>query len=113
MFSEIVKLADEDNENDEYHAPVPIVDVWLSYKALADMGWTQQRIAKAKGATQRLVSFKLKYASLPGKVIDYFRKNDFLKESHAAEIVALENFSKLEPWLTREDAMLHVVNSVY
>ena len=76
------------------------------------MGWTQQRIAKAKGFSQPKVAERLKYANLSEKVLDCFIRNDFLKEGHAAEIVKLSDSDNLDPWLTREDAMLHVVNSV-
>ncbi len=109
---EIVRLENEDNENDEYHTEVPIVDVWMSYKALADMGWTQQRIADAKGVNRRSVGYKLSFASFPKSVIECFGKNDFLKESHANELLGLENFSNLSPWLTRETVMLYVIEKV-
>jgi hypothetical protein len=47
---ELVRLADLDNENDEYHFPVPLIDVWEEYHRLANNEnpiWTQQRIADA------------------------------------------------------------------
>ena len=74
------------------------------------MGWTQTRIAKAKGVSNGQVSKIMTYASLPNKIIKKFREG-FLFNVHAAEIVKCFD-SKLEPWLTREDAMLHVVNNV-
>lgn len=109
---EIIKLADEDNENDEYHEPVPITDVWASYKALADQGWTQERIAKAKGVNRGQVSQRIKYSELPETIKDHFVKNDFLKEGHAAELVKLLNFNNLQPWLTREMAMKLIIDNV-
>jgi hypothetical protein len=39
----VVRLADQDNESDEYHVKVPLLDTWASYAALADAGWTQER----------------------------------------------------------------------
>ncbi len=109
---QIVKLADEDNENDEYHTKVPIVDVWLSYLALAEQGWTQERIANAKGVKQPVVAAYLQYAAQGEAVLQEFIKNDFLKDSHAAEICKLSNFYKFDAWLTREAAMLEVIESV-
>ena len=47
-------LAEYDNENDEYHTPVSPVDIWAEYARLKSLGWTQQRIAKAKGVSQQI-----------------------------------------------------------
>ncbi len=109
---EIVGLADEDNENDEYHAPVSLVDTWLSYKALADAGWTQERIARAKGFSRPKVTERLKYADMSTSVLECFVRSDFLKEGHAAEIVQLSDSDNLAPWLTLETAMLYVIETV-
>lgn len=109
---EIVRLADLDNENDEYHEPVSMVDVWMSYKALKDRGWTQAQIGKAKGVSQPTVKFMLKYADMPQSVIDVFSTNDFMTEGHAREIIKLVHCTNLTPWLTRESAMLHVIEKV-
>ncbi len=109
---EITRLADEDNENDEYHAPVPIVDVWMDYKALDALKWTQQRIADAKGVKQSHVALRLKLSSLPHKVIESFIKNDFLKESHGAEILGLSNFDNLSAWRTFESVAIQVIDTV-
>lgn len=109
---EIIKLADEDNENDEYHEPVPITDVWASYKALADQGWTQERIAKAKGVSQQQVSQKINLAELPKSIIDKFTTMDFLTEAHGRELLRLLHCSNFQPWLTREIAMTLIIDNV-
>ena len=115
---EITRLADEDNENDEYHSPVSIVDVWQDYKRLSELPadeygkWTQERIAKAKGVNRALVSARIQYASLPESVLTIFVKNDSLKEGHSAEITKLLHFNNFFPWLDREAAMLAVIDSV-
>lgn len=110
---ELTRLADEDNENDEYHAPVSVVDVWMDYKKLIDTpGWTQQRIANAKGVNQALVALRLNYTSFPDAVMTAFIKNDFLKEGHAAEIRKLLNFNNFAPWLTRDSLMIEVFKQV-
>lgn len=106
---EITGLADQDNENDEYHTPVSIVDVWMDYKRLDELGWNQTRIAKAKGVLQSEVSARIRYASLPASVLREFIKNDSFKESHAAEISKLSNFDN--PWLWREAAMLEIIDA--
>jgi ParB/RepB/Spo0J family partition protein len=95
---QITRLADEDNENDEYHSTVPIVDKWMDYKRLADMGWKQERIAEAKGVDQAQVNRRLQYADFPKHVLSIFMKNDFLKEGHASEIRKLCNFHNFAPW---------------
>ena len=53
---EVAFLAEYDNENDEYHTLVSPVDIWAEYARLKSLGWTQQRIAKAKGVSQATVS---------------------------------------------------------
>jgi len=59
---EIVRLADEDNENDGYHRSVPITDIWAEYHRLnKDEGWTQQRIADAKGVDVPTVSRRVRW----------------------------------------------------
>lgn len=109
---EISRLADQDNENDEYHAPVPIVDVWMDYKRLADLDWTQQRITDAKGVSQTTVTFRLQYANFPTDVLQKFITSDFLKEGHARELRDLLHCNNFSSWLTRESAMLEVINEV-
>ena len=49
-LAEISRLADEDNENDEYHEPVNVVDIWAEYHRLSkEEGWTQKgKIAEVK-----------------------------------------------------------------
>jgi ParB-like chromosome segregation protein Spo0J len=89
---EIVRLSDEDNENDEYHKAVPCVDVWLSYKSLADAGWTQERIAKAKGVSQSQVAKRLQYSELPQSVLAIIQRTT-IGESFVAELSGLFNLN--------------------
>lgn len=109
---EITRLADEDNENDEYHTPVSVVDIWMDYKRLSDAGWTQQRIADAKDVSRETVKFRLAYAALPQNIMEIFGKNEFLKESHAAQICNLVNFTNLSPWLNRDALLMEIVKLV-
>lgn len=109
---QITRLADEDNENDEYHLPVSVVDVWMDYKRLADMGWTQDRIAEAKGVSQSTVKYRLKYAAFQNLALAAFSTNENLKEGHARELDGLVHCTNFTPWLDRETAMVEVVESV-
>lgn len=109
---DIVRLADEDNENDEYHLPVPVVDMWLSYKALDDLDWTQESIAKSKGTSQPQVAKRITYSRFPPGVLDRFIQNNFLNEGHAAEIAKLFKLNNLPPWLDRDSAMVEVIDNV-
>lgn len=84
--------------------------MWLSYKALADAGWTQARIAQAKGVSQAQVAKRISYALLPPIVFGAFIQTPALNESHAAEISQL--FDLNNQWLTRETAMLEVIENV-
>lgn len=105
---EITGLADQDNENDEYHTPVSIVDVWADYKRLKDAGWSQQRIAKAKGVSQTLVSFRLDFASWPESVRQIITKTN-LDEIHARELSQL--LQSNNPWLWWEAAAIEILES--
>lgn len=109
---ELVLLSERDNENDEYHRPVSCVDTWLSYKALADLGWTQERIARAKGCTRSFVAMRLQLAELPAKALERFVTNDSLVERHARELAQLSPGDNLSPWLDRETAILEIIDAV-
>ena len=109
---ELTRLADEDNENDEYHTPVSVVDVWMDYKRLADAGWTQQRIAEAKEAERSFVAKRLQLAELPSSITGQFVKNDSLREGHALELVRVVNFSHFAHWRTFESVATQVIESV-
>jgi ParB/RepB/Spo0J family partition protein len=109
----ISRLADEDNENDEYHVPVPLPDVWAEYRRLKDEeGWTHERISQAKGVNRATVTLRMGYAEFPEKVLAAFVKNDFLKESHASEMSKLLDFNNLTPWLTRDQALTEILASM-
>ena len=74
---------------------MPIVDVWMDYKRLKEEeGWTQQKIADAKGVSQNNVSRRLNCADFPQTVLDKFIPSDFLKEGHAHELLQLSHWGK-------------------
>lgn len=100
---EVAFLAEYDNENDEYHTPVSPVDIWAEYARLKSIGWTQQRIAKAKGVSQGTVSERLKFNTVSDKVKEFIGKG-LLDEFHLREICQLSAADNLSPWLTTEQA---------
>jgi len=98
------RLSDEDNENDEYHCPVSITDVWAEYARLRDEeGWTQEKIAAVKGISQPLVSFRQGLHEFPDS-IKQFITQDLLTEGHLREITQLLPGLYFSPWLTSEQA---------
>lgn len=116
--NELVRLADEDNENDEYHKNVPVVDIWMSCKALSELPpdeqgkWTQQRIADVKGISRSQVAERISYAEFPQSVIAVFVENEFLRDVHAKELLKLSNFDNLATWIDFEAAALRVISIV-
>ena len=83
---EISKLSDQDNENDEYHSPVLITDVWAEYVRLnEEENWTQQEIADAKGCERTAVGRRIQYHHLPKAIKNYVCQG-FLTEGHLLEI---------------------------
>ena len=105
---DIVRLADEDNENDEYHARVSPVDVWENYAWLSEQRWTQERIAKAKGVKQAIVSKRIGLHKLP-EAIKTFIHQDKLGEAHLIEMSALFIDEYFSAWLTTDQARLEIV----
>lgn len=105
---EISRLSDQDNENDEYHRPVPVTDVWAEYARLyQEERWTQEKIAEVKGVSQSLVSVRLKLYCLPEKIKEFITQG-LLSEAHLRRISDLLLESYFSPWLTPEQAMLEL-----
>lgn len=106
--ADVVRLAYEDNENDEYHAPVSPVDVWASYAALAASGWKNKDIAIAVNVNEGRVSERIRWNSLPKSVKKFFQQ-ELLTEGHLREITSSFNVeSFFSPWLTAEAAQLEL-----
>lgn len=106
--ADIVRLADEDNENDEYHNKVSPVDVWAHYAYLDSLGWTQEQIAEAKGVNRVMVSYRLKLSRLPDKVKGYVSQG-LVSEGHLTEIAQLSVDLHLQYWLTDESAWVELI----
>lgn len=110
---DVARLADVDNENDEYHRPVPIVDVWAEYARLSEAGWTQQRIADAKGCGVPMVSRRVGWhESLPPEA----RKatcDGTLDEGHLEAVSSLTcDVASFHNWLTTTQAQTELVAEV-
>lgn len=109
----ISRLADEDNENDEYHMPVPLPDIWAEYKRLKDEEkWTGKAIAEAKGVNAGTVSQRCRFATFPLKVIEAFFKYPALQEDHARVLLDVLKFKDLSPWLTQEQAQEEIMSAI-
>lgn len=108
---EIVNLSDKDNIDDEFHTPVPIIDVWASYARLRDMGWTQERIGKAKGVDQATVSWRLRlHNESTDKMKDAVCNVVGFEERHLREIFRLCLEAYLESWLTTDEIRNEMVD---
>ena len=111
---QVVRLADEDNENDEYHAPVSIVDVWAAYWRLWKVeGWTQQRIADAKGVDVMVVSRRVRWHEGLPKAARKAVSDGILDEGHIEAIFGVtSDVASLAPWLTTEQAQTELTAEV-
>lgn len=109
---DIVKLADEDNENDEYHAKVGPVDVWAHYAYLESVEeWGQEKIAKVKGVSQGTVSQRIKYHFV-SDIIKTFIAQGILQEGHLKEILQLLLVQHFSSWLTSEQAQIELTKEI-
>ena len=104
---DIVRLAYEDNDNDEYHTPVSIVDVWADYARLVDEGWQRKKIAEVMDVSQKTVSIRLRLHSLPD-VLKEFLPQGKLTEAHLKEISEFYPGVKFHSWITDEQAHLEL-----
>lgn len=85
------------------------MDIWAHYAYLEGLGWTQQRIAEAKGIQQAMVSYRLKLHQLPEK-IKVFINQGSLEETHLLEISKLSIDLYFSPWLTTSQAWEELAN---
>ncbi len=109
---QISQKADIDNENDEYHTPVSIIDIWAEYARLRDEEkWTQERIAQVKGVNQSSVSERLKWHTVSEKIKNYIEQQ-LLDEGHLREITSISNVQYLSPWLTTHQVWEELADKV-
>lgn len=111
---EIARLADVDNENDEYHAKVPILDVWAEYWRLwKEEGWTQQQIADAKGVDKGTSSLRCKLHQELSPVAKKACLDELLEEGHCIAIISLSlDVQTFDPWLTTTQAQTELTQSI-
>lgn len=115
-FSEddIARLADEDNENDEYHEKVSILDIWAEYWRLnKEEGWARERVAKAKGVHINTVGLRIRlHESAPSSMKKAVTDGVF-DEGHCEAISAVvTDVCDLAPWLTSAQAQSELAEEV-
>jgi len=76
------------------------VDIWAEYARLKSLGWTQQRIAKAKGVSQGLVSERLRLHDMTDKVKGFITEGK-VSEENLREIIQLLLSDNLHPWISQ------------
>lgn len=110
---ELARLEALDNENDEYHVEVPKPDVWAEYHRLHEAGWTQQRIAEAKGCGVPMVCRRIGWHELlPTRARKAVCDGTF-DEGHLEPISTVTcDVASLAPWLTTEQAQTELVDEV-
>ena len=110
---DISRKADEDNENDEYHERVGLLDVWAEcYRLWKDEGWTQERIAEAKSWQRTTVSRRIRWhQSLPGSACRAVCDGT-LDEGHLEAISTVMCDVAHSKWLTTEQAQTELVQEV-
>lgn len=112
--TEAPRLADEDNENDEYHPPVPILDVWAEYYRLwKELGWIQQQIADAKAIHTETVRIRCKLHESCPDIAKKGTQDGILDEGHLIAIIAVaQDVLGLSPWLTSEQAQTELTKTI-
>ena len=89
-----------------------IVDVWADYHRLAnEEGWTQQRIAEAKGQSKGVVAERIRYHALPDNVKDMC-SDGVLTEGHLQPISTLVLTSELHDWLTLDQITIELAEKI-
>jgi len=110
--------ADRDNKEDEFHKPLSILDTWRYYYELSQRPsdgkgkWTQERIAKAVGVKQPVVSNRLKWHNKVPQKIKEFINQFIITEKHIELITRLEADLYFSPWLTTKQLWIDIANWV-
>jgi hypothetical protein len=124
---EICRRADVDNENDEYHVEVPLLDVWAEYHRLkyeewddetGEKGWSLARIGRAKHehgkpVDDSTVCDRIRMHKYLPKVARKAVWDGLFDEGHAKAVIGLTwDVPSLNPWLTTEQAQAELVKEV-
>jgi ParB family chromosome partitioning protein len=107
--SQIAKLAVDDNENDEYHTPVDMVDVWHYYDSLYRKLGTEQAVADLLDVSRKNVNFKINLARLPDWLKEFGTKQS-LEESKMREFLRLVQCTNVYDWATDDDILHYVAD---
>jgi ParB/RepB/Spo0J family partition protein len=104
-----VRLAQQDNEDDEYHEPVKDVDKWRHYAWLnKELGWSQDKVGKTKGVGQKMAGNRIRLFGLPDD-IKSFSSQGLIEEGHLIEILGLEVDYYFNDWLATEQAQHELI----
>jgi site-specific DNA-methyltransferase (adenine-specific) len=105
---QLCRMAYEDNEQADAQQPFSMVDVWMDYKAKADAGWKQQKIADVLGVTQANVSYRISFASFSKDVLAKIITTPILNERHCREFLELSPGDKL----TQGELLCNIIDDV-
>jgi hypothetical protein len=112
----VSRRADVDNENDEYHVAVSVLDVWAEYHRLADKengeGWTFQKIADAKGVSKTDVHRRVTWHTDLCPSARKACSDGIFDEGHLDAFYAVVPMSELSGWLTKEQTQEELVAEV-
>jgi DNA modification methylase len=111
---DVCRKADEDNENDEYHTPVSLLDIWAEcYRLWKEEGWTQQQIAEAKRWERSVVANRIRLHQFVPRNARRAVLDDKFDEGHCQAflgvVLDVQHFS---PWLTTSQAQTELVDEV-
>ena len=110
---QISRKADEDNENDEYHERVGLLDVWAEcYRLWKEEAWTQEQIATAKGWQRTTVSRRIRWHQSLSKSARRAVCDGILDEGHLEAISTVMCDVAHSKWLTTEQAQTELVQEV-
>ena len=110
---EISRLADLDNENDEYHVPVSPVDVWAEcWRLKSEERWKQQKIADAKGWPKSLVSERCGWHEKLPEQAKQACSAGTLDEQHIRQFSTIVLPVELSDWLTTTQAQEELIAEV-
>jgi site-specific DNA-methyltransferase (adenine-specific) len=111
---DISRKADEDNENDEYHEPVGLLDVWAEcHRLWKEEGWTQQQIAEAKACGEATIRLRCKLHTALPDVAKKATVDGILDEGHLIPVSGVSvDVHGFAAWLTTEQAQAELLKEV-
>lgn len=99
---ELWGLAYEDNDGDDKHTSLPLVDMWADYAARAAIGYTAQDIASVMKIDEALAERRIRWAtSVKGKLREYVAARR-IDETILGDIDGINVPPELTAWATTE-----------